>query len=727
MDEARIHEIFSLCDHDGDGRLSRDELAEGLHRLNIPFSKQSLDSFLELVDVNHDGYLSFSEFHAAVLTQQERLKRAFKEIDHGGDARISAKDLERFAERLGWSLSHHEIKSLMAALDRAGRGHIDMATFCEFFLTQVGTGDAHAEGLFEAWVKAAPISALAVPDVPTQEAPSWVTLASGAVAGMVSRSATAPADRIKTMLQASGIRPSSSSGGRGSSGGHSAFTGSSGGSSGGAARPSGAVTHASAAHLASSSSSSSAGFAHAHAQPHNPQPRAVSGGGLVSAMSWQHRPAPMPAAAFSVQPQLAGFAPAAGTQYPLGHGLLGAARSLPSAVGLGFNSTAAGGNGGSAGALWHHGVWGPSHGAGAAEHPAPAAVCAGNGRSSAVATAGGSSSGAAGSNFMGRGSLAAPAAANWSHQYHAAAPSQAWCGNSNLGLAPDWEDKPQQQRQGHSNSNSNGNGNGKGGSRFGSVFGSATSAAGSSSRLSAPSVGSGSARITGVRSAARAILADGGLKGFWRGNGVNVLKVAPETAVRFWCYERTKRLLAEDPDNISMTERFLSGAVAGAVSCAVIYPLEVAKTRFCLASSGHYRSLAHCLASTLRSEGVGGLYRGLGASLLGIVPYSGVDLALFSLFKEAYHERWPSDEPRAGTLLLCGACSTTCAQIVSYPLQLVRTRLQAQGMAGRPVVYSGIADCALQTVRAEGLRGLYAGILPNFSEYCSSTSSGTEC
>lgn len=302
------------------------------------------------------------------------------------------------------------------------------------------------------------------------------------------------------------------------------------------------------------------------------------------------------------------------------------------------------------------------------------------------------------------------------------APSSAstWCGSSNnLGLAPDWEDKPQQQRHGSSNSNCNSSSNSNfssKGSRFGAGFGSAAAEAATAAAGRAGASSTSSARITGIRSAARAIITDGGLAGFWRGNGVNVLKVAPETAVRFWCYERTKRLLAEDPDNISMTERFLSGAVAGAVSCAVIYPLEVAKTRFCLASSGQYRSLAHCLASTLRSEGVGGLYRGLGASLLGIVPYSGVDLALFSLFKEAYHERWPSDEPRAGTLLLCGACSTTCAQIVSYPLQLVRTRLQAQGMAGRPVVYRGIADCALQTVRAEGLRGLYAGILPNFSE-----------
>ena len=51
---------------------------------------------------------------------------------------------------------------------------------------------------------------------------------------------------------------------------------------------------------------------------------------------------------------------------------------------------------------------------------------------------------------------------------------------------------------------------------------------------------------------------------------------------------------------------------------------------------------------------------------------------------------------------------------MAYPLQLVRTRLQAQGMKGRPVVYSGMMDCFQQTIRADGFFGLYRGLLPNF-------------
>lgn len=219
-----------------------------------------------------------------------------------------------------------------------------------------------------------------------------------------------------------------------------------------------------------------------------------------------------------------------------------------------------------------------------------------------------------------------------------------------------------------------------------------------------------------VRQCISIILKDGGITAFWRGNGANVIKVMPESAVRFGAYEKLRFIVAKDPQKLTIAESFIAGAGAGAMAQISIYPLELIKTRMALASSGQFNGIADCFRSVLQGEGPRGLYRGLSASLVGMLPYSGVDLTVFSLLKRKHKESNPGKEPNVPTLLLFGATATTVGQVFAYPFQLVRTRLQAQGMANRPVLYNGILDCLKKSYCAEGFRGLYKGMLPNMAK-----------
>ena len=52
-----------------------------------------------------------------------------------------------------------------------------------------------------------------------------------------------------------------------------------------------------------------------------------------------------------------------------------------------------------------------------------------------------------------------------------------------------------------------------------------------------------------------------------------------------------------------------------------------------VASPELYRGVVHCVLQTVRDEGPRGLTKGLGASLVGIIPFSALDLALFNALK----------------------------------------------------------------------------------------------
>lgn len=71
------------------------------------------------------------------------------------------------------------------------------------------------------------------------------------------------------------------------------------------------------------------------------------------------------------------------------------------------------------------------------------------------------------------------------------------------------------------------------------------------------------------------------------------------------------------------------------------------------------------------------------------------------------------DNPPIPILLMCGSISTVCGQLVSYPLALVRTRLQAQEVPMDSKERDTMNKLLLRIWQNEGVRGLYRGLLPN--------------
>lgn len=82
--------------------------------------------------------------------------------------------------------------------------------------------------------------------------------------------------------------------------------------------------------------------------------------------------------------------------------------------------------------------------------------------------------------------------------------------------------------------------------------------------------------------ATREIWKAGKIRSLFAGNGLNVVKVMPESAIKFGAYEASKRAFAQfeghnDPKNIHPTAQFLAGGIGGVVSQCVVYPLDTLK------------------------------------------------------------------------------------------------------------------------------------------------------
>lgn len=194
-----------------------------------------------------------------------------------------------------------------------------------------------------------------------------------------------------------------------------------------------------------------------------------------------------------------------------------------------------------------------------------------------------------------------------------------------------------------------------------------------------------------------------GIKGYWKGNLPQVIRIIPYSAVQLFAYENYKKLFQGKDGELSVIGRLAAGACAGMTSTFVTYPLDVLRLR--LAVDPGYKTMSEVALKMLKEEGVASFYNGLGPSLIGIAPYIAVNFCVFDLVKKALPEKY---QKRTEASLVTGLISATIATLMCYPLDTVRRQMQ---MRGTP--YVTILDAFPGIVARDGLVGLYRGFVPN--------------
>ncbi|KAF6172996.1 hypothetical protein GIB67_006372 [Kingdonia uniflora] len=230
-----------------------------------------------------------------------------------------------------------------------------------------------------------------------------------------------------------------------------------------------------------------------------------------------------------------------------------------------------------------------------------------------------------------------------------------------------------------------------------------------------------------------------GFRGLFKGNGTNCARIVPNSAVKFFSYEQAScailALYRQQPGNeeASLTPllRLGAGACAGIIAMSATYPMDLARGRLTVQtdmSPSRYRGMFHALKSVLREEGPRALYKGWLPSVIGVVPYVGLNFAVYESLKDWLIKSKPfglfeDSELGVTTRLACGAAAGTVGQTVAYPLDVIRRRMQMGGWHNASSVvtgdgkaaieYTGMVDAFRKTVRHEGFGALYKGLVPN--------------
>lgn len=232
-----------------------------------------------------------------------------------------------------------------------------------------------------------------------------------------------------------------------------------------------------------------------------------------------------------------------------------------------------------------------------------------------------------------------------------------------------------------------------------------------------------------------------GYFGMYRGAAVNLTLVTPEKAIKLAANDFFRYHLSKDGKKLTLLKEMLAGCGAGTCQVIVTTPMEMLKIQLqdagriaaqkklmaaqaqlsSTTSAGAAESVVETRTTAmqitrelLRSKGIAGLYKGLGATLLRDVPFSIVYFPLFANLNKL-GQKSPDVKAPFYVSFLSGCLAGSTAAVAVNPCDVIKTRLQSLKRGVNEDTYSGILDCTRKIWQKEGplafLKGAYCRAL----------------
>ncbi|CCG81220.1 Mitochondrial carrier protein LEU5 [Taphrina deformans PYCC 5710] len=249
----------------------------------------------------------------------------------------------------------------------------------------------------------------------------------------------------------------------------------------------------------------------------------------------------------------------------------------------------------------------------------------------------------------------------------------------------------------------------------------------------------------GVWHAARDIHDQFGISGLFKGHAMTLLRIFPYAAIKFVAYEQFRAILIPSDRDEVPWRRFAAGSLAGMTTVFFTYPLEVIRVRLAFETRQRKVSIRDICremfnervqplgaardaqrSPVLWRTGIANFYRGFSPTLAGMLPYAGMSfmaydwvtdllydprISRYTMAKDTNEGDTRQTRPPlyAWAKLTAGGFAGMLSQTASYPLEVIRRRMQVSGAVGTGKSV-GFWECGREIMKTKGITGFYVGL-----------------
>lgn len=193
-----------------------------------------------------------------------------------------------------------------------------------------------------------------------------------------------------------------------------------------------------------------------------------------------------------------------------------------------------------------------------------------------------------------------------------------------------------------------------------------------------------------------------------------------------------ERLLAKSKIRAD-ANNLLAGGLAGLTANCLFYPLDVVRGRLSVQqyynAEQQYRGIRDSFRTIYQKEGARAFYKGFAPASVGVFTYIGCNYSIYEFLRPSFilydtdSATGQLGHPSIPGQILCATTASLTAQMISYPFDVIRRRMQLQGSWHSQLTfptYSSSWNCVSETIREEQneyrrwkFRALYRGLFVN--------------